>query len=119
MIPLGWLIGKPNQITNLIIKLDELISPPFRQETARLGNTLGIAGVVFGLAATLAFQLASGATAAGVRMLALLLGGGGVIGLAIASKIGPTELPQTVAAFHSLVGAISPTPTRMLISSTV
>ncbi|KAL1530826.1 hypothetical protein AB1Y20_001722 [Prymnesium parvum] len=75
-----------------------------KQATARLGNTLGIAGVAFGLAATLASQLASGATAAGVRMLALLIGGGSAIGLAIASKIGPTELPQTVAGFHSLVG---------------
>ena len=26
------------------------------------------------------------------------------MGLAVASRVGPTELPQTVAAFHSLVG---------------
>ena len=32
-----------------------------------------------------------------------LLGGlGGAVGAALASKVGPTELPQTVAAFHSL-----------------
>jgi len=29
---------------------------------------------------------------------------GGALGLAVSSKVGPTELPQTVAAFHSLVG---------------
>ena len=29
---------------------------------------------------------------------------GGALGLGVASKVGPTELPQTVAAFHSLVG---------------
>lgn len=32
-----------------------------------------------------------------------LLGGlGGAVGAALASKVGPSELPQTVAAFHSL-----------------
>ena len=31
-------------------------------------------------------------------------GAGGALGYAISQKIGPTELPQAVAAFHSLVG---------------
>jgi len=34
----------------------------------------------------------------------LLIGGGAAVGLGIASQVGPTELPQTVAGFHSLVG---------------
>jgi len=35
----------------------------------------------------------------------LALGGsGGGIGYYLSTKIGPTELPQAVAAFHSLVG---------------
>lgn len=75
-----------------------------KQSTARLGNTIGVAGVLFGLCATLGAQLAAGATAAGVKQLAALTGVGGAIGLAIASRVGPTELPQTVAGFHSLVG---------------
>jgi NAD/NADP transhydrogenase beta subunit len=31
------------------------------------------------------------------------MGAGGALGYAVAQKVGPTELPQTVAAFHSLV----------------
>mmetsp|Transcript_1069 Transcript_1069/g.2792 ORF Transcript_1069/g.2792 Transcript_1069/m.2792 type:complete len:655 (+) Transcript_1069:183-2147(+) len=75
-----------------------------KQSTARLGNTLGVAGVLFGLCATLGSQLANGATIAGVKQLAALIGVGGAVGLAIASRVGVTELPQTVAGFHSLVG---------------
>jgi len=33
-----------------------------------------------------------------------VLGGGGAAGVAIAQRVDPTSLPQTVAAFHSLVG---------------
>jgi H+-translocating NAD(P) transhydrogenase len=36
-------------------------------------------------------------------MQAGLMGAGGALGYAVAQKVGPTELPQTVAAFHSLV----------------
>ena len=36
--------------------------------------------------------------------MGLLGGAGSAIGAALASGVGPTELPQTVAAFHSLVG---------------
>mmetsp|Transcript_4609 Transcript_4609/g.14193 ORF Transcript_4609/g.14193 Transcript_4609/m.14193 type:complete len:864 (-) Transcript_4609:28-2619(-) len=75
-----------------------------KQSTARLGNTIGVVGVLFGLCATLGAQLAAGATAAGVKQLAALIGAGAAIGLGVASRVGPTELPQTVAGFHSLVG---------------
>eukprot|EP00966_Prymnesium_polylepis_P280732 6486376-Prymnesium_polylepis.1 len=36
--------------------------------------------------------------------LAGCLGGGGALGYLIGQKVSPTSLPQTVAAFHSLVG---------------
>jgi len=75
-----------------------------KQKTARLGNTLGVAGVAFGIAATVGLLVASGATAAGLLQIAALMGVGTVAGLGIASRVGPTELPQTVAGFHALVG---------------
>lgn len=74
------------------------------QKSARTGNVLGIAGVSFGLASTLADMSVLGAETAGFQQVALLGGVGATAGSAIASKVGPTELPQTVAAFHSLVG---------------
>jgi NAD(P) transhydrogenase len=70
------------------------------QTTARVGNILGMSGVSFGLAAT----LGSIGTVGGVLPIAGLLGAGGLAGYGIGSRVGPTELPQTVAAFHSLVG---------------
>lgn len=72
------------------------------QKSARTGNILGIAGVSFGLAATAADMSLAGATPAAFQQVGLLGSLGGAVGVALASKVGPTELPQTVAAFHSL-----------------
>ncbi|KAG8188185.1 hypothetical protein JTE90_019463 [Oedothorax gibbosus] len=71
------------------------------QKTSRLGNALGMVGVSSGLVATLGLM--------DIPMdFALQIGGamgaGGGIGLLIAKKIEITDLPQLVAAFHSLVG---------------
>ena len=74
------------------------------QETARTGNVLGMAGVGFGLAATTADMSLAGASATAFEQVGLLGGAGSAIGAILASGVGPTELPQTVAAFHSLVG---------------
>jgi len=74
------------------------------QETARTGNILGIAGVAFGLSATTADMSLSGAALPAFEQVGVLGGIGSGIGAALASGVGPTELPQTVAAFHSLVG---------------
>lgn len=74
------------------------------QDTARTGNVLGMAGVTFGLAATAADMATAEASAAAFQQVGLLAATGGIVGSSIASRVGPTELPQTVAAFHSLVG---------------
>ncbi len=71
------------------------------QQTARLGNVMGMSGVGLGLLATLGSVHAPAPVLAGALAL---LGGGALVGKKIADKVGPTELPQTVAAFHSLVG---------------
>lgn len=59
-------------------------------------------GIGTGLAATLAYM--NPAEAATYGQLLLTAGGGAGAGYLISQKIGPTELPQAVAAFHSLVG---------------
>ena len=74
------------------------------QETARTGNILGMTGVGFGLASTAADMSISGAGPLAFEQVGALGGAGAAIGALVASKVGPTELPQTVAAFHSLVG---------------
>ncbi|XP_063700559.1 NAD(P) transhydrogenase, mitochondrial-like [Culicoides brevitarsis] len=72
------------------------------QKTARLGNALGIIGVTSGIAATLG-QIAPS------QEVLMQMGGvaalGGALGGVIAKRIQITDLPQLVAAFHSLVGA--------------
>merc|ERR1711963_792206 len=71
------------------------------QPTARLGNALGMIGVSGGVACTLGQLLPSQPVLA---QMALAAGGGAAIGSTIAKKIEITDLPQLVAAFHSLVG---------------
>lgn len=71
------------------------------QKTARTGNVLGIAGVTFGLASTVADMSLVGAGTSAFGQVGLLGGAGAALGASVASKVGPTELPQTVAAFHS------------------
>uniref|UniRef100_A0A7S0SHF6 proton-translocating NAD(P)(+) transhydrogenase n=2 Tax=Mantoniella antarctica TaxID=81844 RepID=A0A7S0SHF6_9CHLO len=73
------------------------------QRSARTGNALGAAGVVLGLAATAGPRLAT-APAGVLAQAAGALGAGGILGLAIAARCAITDLPQLVAAFHSLVG---------------
>ena len=66
-----------------------------------MGNVSGMAGVSFGLAATIGSM---DWNASQYVQLAAVLGSGGALGYGIGSKVDPTSLPQTVAAFHSLVG---------------
>eukprot|EP00968_Pinguiococcus_pyrenoidosus_P019223 scaffold2048_cov224-Pinguiococcus_pyrenoidosus.AAC.6 len=77
------------------------ISALSSQETARMGNVIGLSGISFGLLGT--FCTAGFDVLTAIQASALL-GAGGFAGYQIAKRVGPTELPQTVAAFHSLVG---------------
>lgn len=71
------------------------------QPTARLGNALGMIGVAGGVTATLGSLLPSNPVLAQMGVAAA---GGALIGTTIAKRIEITDLPQLVAAFHSLVG---------------
>ncbi len=69
------------------------------QESAKRAVWYGIAGMALAVVATLT------GPGAGLWLLsALLIAGGGVIGWIVAKKVQMTEMPQLVAAMHSLVG---------------
>eukprot|EP00494_Astrolonche_serrata_P006127 UN06144 len=71
------------------------------QKTARAGNAYGMIGVGSGMIGTLAALQFSPA----MWPVIFGLGGAGIsTGLYIAKKVEVTELPEMVAAFHSLVG---------------
>ena len=72
------------------------------QDTARMGISVGMGGIGAGVASTLMYMSPENASTYG--QLALLGAGGSGLGYYISTKITPTELPQAVAAFHSLVG---------------
>ena len=75
------------------------------QDTARYGNAAAIAGVSLAVVASFAHVIqASPDDLGGVLALGSLLAVGGGTGYVVAGGVGPSELPQTVAAFHSLVG---------------
>lgn len=71
------------------------------QSTARQGNLLGMLGVGSGILASLAAVGFSPEVLAQFGGLAAL---GSFAGFLIGRRISPTELPQTVAALHSVVG---------------
>jgi NAD(P) transhydrogenase len=71
------------------------------QATARLGNVSGMSGVALGITAAIGSLDWAPST---YVQLAACLGIGGGIGYQIAARVSPNSLPETVAAFHSLVG---------------
>lgn len=82
-----------------ILALRGLSSPA----TSRAGNRNGMIGMTIAVGTTLAlFWNALDATTWGILFAGALVGGG--IGAYIARKIPMTDMPQLVAAFHSLVG---------------
>jgi NAD(P) transhydrogenase subunit beta len=68
-------------------------------ETARKGLVFGMSGMAIAVFTTL---MLPGVTSYGMIILGVAIGGS--IGAIIAKKIAMTDLPQLVAAFHSLVG---------------
>jgi len=72
------------------------------QSTARLGNTLGMAGVGTGIATTIG-QLGFKDPLA-YAQLAGVLAAGGAIGTGFSKRVAITDLPQLVALFHGFVG---------------
>lgn len=78
-----------------ILALKGLSSP----KSARIGNILGIAGMAIAIVTTFFNPAVKGHL---MIIVGLIIGGG--IGAYIALKIKMTEMPQLVAAFHSLVG---------------
>jgi len=84
-----------------ILSLRGLSSP----ETSRRGNTFGMVGMALAVGVTLATLWSTGTL--DPLTLALIAGGvivGGGAGALIAAKVQMTQMPQLVAAFHSLVG---------------
>lgn len=73
------------------------------QQTARVGNALGMIGVTGGIASTFGLMSATASPEVMTQAVASIGLGGGV-GALIAKKMAITDLPQLVAAFHSLVG---------------
>ncbi|KHN98403.1 NAD(P) transhydrogenase precursor [Metarhizium album ARSEF 1941] len=71
------------------------------QATARMGNMLGILGVGSGVLASL---LAVGFSPEVLTQFGALAAVGASAGMLIGKRITPTDLPQTVAALHSVVG---------------
>lgn len=71
------------------------------QQTARQGNILGILGVSSGILASL---LAVGFSPEVLTQFAGVAGIGSLIGALLGRRITATELPQMVAALHSVVG---------------
>merc|ERR1711910_180228 len=69
------------------------------QPTARLGNALGMIGVTSGIASTIGLLQP---TPEVLAQMAGTAGIGALLGTTIAKKIEITDLPQLVAAFHSL-----------------
>jgi NAD(P) transhydrogenase subunit beta len=81
-----------------ILALKGLSSPA----TSQAGNRNGMIGMALAMATTL--WVANVADIQTIGLIVLGLGAGGTIGAVMAKKIAMTQMPQLVAAFHSLVG---------------
>ena len=80
-----------------ILALRGLSSP----ESSRRGNMFGMIGIAIAIVTTV---LVAGLGGQGLLLAGGGLAVGGILGAIIAKKIPMTDMPQLVAAFHSLVG---------------
>ena len=80
-----------------ILALRGLSSP----ESSRRGNLFGMVGIAIAIVTTL---LVSGLGGQGLILAGGGVAVGGIFGAIIAKKIPMTDMPQLIAAFHSLVG---------------
>jgi NAD(P) transhydrogenase subunit beta len=74
-----------------------------KHETAKAGNTFGIAGMAIALAATIGLATRS-ITAAGLTLMAVAVVIGAAIGLWRARRVEMTGMPELIAMLHSFVG---------------
>ena len=70
-------------------------------ETSRRGNVYGIIGMAIAVVVTLALVYAN---TKNVAMILIGIAAGGAVGAVIARRVQMTQMPELVAAMHSLVG---------------
>src|SRR5690554_5721142 len=75
-----------------------------RHETARLGNTFGIAGMTIALVATIALAIDRDLSGLGLGLMIGAIVIGALIGLQRAKVVEMTGMPELIALLHSFVG---------------
>eukprot|EP01055_Gregarina_sp_Pseudo9_P001457 Gregarina_sp_Pseudo_9__1456@NODE_197_length_3660_cov_40_940624_g182_i0_p1_GENE_NODE_197_length_3660_cov_40_940624_g182_i0NODE_197_length_3660_cov_40_940624_g182_i0_p1_ORF_typecomplete_len1045_score340_04PNTB/PF02233_16/9_8PNTB/PF02233_16/1_4e184AlaDh_PNT_C/PF01262_21/2_4e66AlaDh_PNT_N/PF05222_15/1_2e35AlaDh_PNT_N/PF05222_15/2_4e03AlaDh_PNT_N/PF05222_15/18PNTB_4TM/PF12769_7/1_4e33PNTB_4TM/PF12769_7/3_8e03PNTB_4TM/PF12769_7/1_3e03AdoHcyase_NAD/PF00670_21/0_00013AdoHcyase_NAD/PF00670_21/7e032Hacid_ len=99
-----WYLGdNPSTLTYLAASLCciSAIGGLATQKSARYGNAMGMIGITLGIVCTFGLVNINFKTA---TVAASLMAAGGLCGVSIGNMVQVTELPQTVAGFHSLVG---------------
>jgi H+-translocating NAD(P) transhydrogenase subunit beta len=75
-----------------------------RHESAKAGNSFGIAGMALALAATIALAVDGGLSGRGAVLIAVAVAVGAGIGLWRARRVAMTGMPELIAILHSFVG---------------
>ncbi|BAL89179.1 putative pyridine nucleotide transhydrogenase beta subunit [Actinoplanes missouriensis 431] len=75
-----------------------------RHETAKAGNTFGIAGMAVALIATIALAITSEISSTGLILLIVATLIGAAVGLYRARQVEMTGMPELIALLHSFVG---------------
>jgi NAD(P) transhydrogenase subunit beta len=75
-----------------------------KHETAKVGNSFGIAGMVVALAATIALAIDHDISRSNFALLVAAMLVGGLAGLRLAKVVEMTGMPELIALLHSFVG---------------